>query len=192
MTIRHSDATPSLYLGCSSGESSLLATPIQVPAELAKTPLGQDPSGTGHTPQIQTKHMSVFNSAEYVENHSGTKDNRVQYPCLHQGCNRVLMSMYTRQVHMSTHKAKPRKSFKCTMGCNVQFTRQHDRQRHEVAQHGKKFKHVCQRCSRMFAGQKKLDSHTCHGRRQGTLRWPLDCACKYLLSNNIHTYNLFV
>src|ERR1700761_3556763 len=96
----HSDPSSPLYLGSSSGESSLFTTPIQVSAELAQAPLGLDPSDTIHT-QTLIKHMAVFNGGEDVENHSGTKDNCVQYPCLHQGCNRVLTSMYTRQVHMS-------------------------------------------------------------------------------------------
>ncbi|KAJ7321663.1 hypothetical protein DFH08DRAFT_1085863 [Mycena albidolilacea] len=66
---------------------------------------------------------------------------RAQYPCQHPSCSRILTSPYTRQVHMETHKVKPRKSFTCTMGCGEVFTRQHDRHRHEVALHGKKCTH---------------------------------------------------
>jgi hypothetical protein len=124
-----------------------------------------------------TQHMSLLETTSTAEDDSdqtnSEKDGRAQYPCLHKGCDRVLTSMYTRKVHMSTHKPKPRKSFKCTMGCDVYFTRQHDRNRHEVMLHGKKCKHVCPRCSRFFSGQKKLDNHTCHGRREGSFRWPL-------------------
>jgi hypothetical protein len=124
-----------------------------------------------------TQHMSLLETTSTAEDDSdqtnSEKDGRAQYPCLHKGCDRVLTSMYTRKVHMSTHKPKPRKSFKCTMGCDVYFTRQHDRNRHEVTLHGKKCNYVCPRCSRFFSGQKKLDNHTCHGQREGSFRWPL-------------------
>jgi hypothetical protein len=123
-----------------------------------------------------TQHMSLLETTSTAEDSDQTnseKDGRAQYPCLHKGCDRVLTSMYTRKVHMSTHKPKPRKSFKCTMGCDVYFTRQHDRNRHEVTLHGKKCNYVCPRCSRFFSGQKKLDNHTCHGQREGSFRWPL-------------------
>lgn len=98
---------------------------------------------------------------------------RAQYPCLHPTCDRVLTSPYTRQVHMGTHKAKVRKAFLCTLGCEEAFTREHDRQRHEVALHGKKCKHVCARCKRFFSSAKMLDRHVCRGRRQGSIQWPL-------------------
>jgi hypothetical protein len=98
---------------------------------------------------------------------------RAQYPCQHPSCSRVLTSPYTRQVHMETHKVKPRKAFTCTMGCGEVFTRQHDRHRHEVALHGKQCTHVCSRCKRFFSTQKMLDRHVCRGHRQGAIQWPL-------------------
>ncbi|KAJ7607530.1 hypothetical protein FB45DRAFT_1067823 [Roridomyces roridus] len=98
---------------------------------------------------------------------------RAQYPCEHPGCDRVLTSPYTRQVHMRTHRPKVRKAFVCTLGCGEAFTRQHDRQRHEVALHGKKCKDVCQRCKRFFSSPKMLERHVCRGGRQGAIQWPL-------------------
>ncbi|KAJ7621198.1 hypothetical protein FB45DRAFT_1032458 [Roridomyces roridus] len=89
-----------------------------------------------------------------------------QYPCLEPACDKMLTSPYTRQVHMGTHKAKVRKTFLCTLGCGEAFTRQHDRQRHEVALHGKKCKHVCARCKRFFSSAKMLDRHACRHRQQ--------------------------
>ncbi|KAJ7621217.1 hypothetical protein FB45DRAFT_137638 [Roridomyces roridus] len=112
-----------------------------------------------------------------VEPHAGSTTSktgrRAQYPCLHPSCDRMLTSPYTRQVHMGTHKAKVRKAFLCTLGCGEAFTRQHDRQRHEVALHGKQCKHVCQRCKRFFSSAKMLDRHVCRGHRQGAVQWPL-------------------
>ncbi|KAJ7824599.1 hypothetical protein B0H14DRAFT_3145639 [Mycena olivaceomarginata] len=104
---------------------------------------------------------------------SGKSARRGQYPCLHPPCSRVLTSPYTRQVHMGTHTAKPRKAFTCTLGCGEVFTRQHDRHRHEVALHGKQCAHVCARCKRFFATEKMLGRHVCRGYRQSGIQWPL-------------------
>ncbi|KAJ7847824.1 hypothetical protein B0H14DRAFT_2768938 [Mycena olivaceomarginata] len=104
---------------------------------------------------------------------SGKSARRGQYPCLHPSCSRVLTSPYTRQVHMGTHKAKPRKAFTCTLGCGEVFTRQHDRHRHEVALHGKECAHVCARCNRFFSTEKMLGRHVCRGHRQSGIQWPL-------------------
>ncbi|KAJ7321633.1 hypothetical protein DFH08DRAFT_969998 [Mycena albidolilacea] len=104
---------------------------------------------------------------------SGKSARRGQYPCLHPPCSRILTIPYTRQVHMGTHTAKPRKAFTCTLGCGEVFTRQHDRHRHEVALHGKQCAHVCARCKRFFATEKMLGRHVCRGYRQSGIQWPL-------------------
>ncbi|KAJ7716501.1 hypothetical protein B0H14DRAFT_3012838 [Mycena olivaceomarginata] len=119
----------------------------------------QPPSGRATSPALGTA--------------SGKNGRRAQYPCQHPSCSRVLTSPYTRQVHMGTHKIKPRKAFTCTMGCGEVFTRQHDRHRHEVALHGKKCTHVCSRCKRFFSTEKMLNRHVCRGHRQGAIQWPL-------------------
>jgi hypothetical protein len=119
----------------------------------------QPPSGRATSPALDTA--------------SGKNGRRAQYPCQHPSCSRVLTSPYTRQVHMGTHKIKPRKAFTCTMGCGEVFTRQHDRHRHEVALHGKKCTHVCSRCKRFFSTEKMLNRHVCRGHRQGAIQWPL-------------------
>ncbi|KAF8146515.1 hypothetical protein K438DRAFT_1447995, partial [Mycena galopus ATCC 62051] len=93
-----------------------------------------------------------------------------QYPCLHPTCDRVLTSLHTRETHMRTHNAKVPKVLLCTLGCSKTFTREHDRQRHEVTLHGKKHNHICTRCKRFFSNTKRLNRHVCRGRRQGWIQ----------------------
>ncbi|KAJ7626862.1 hypothetical protein FB45DRAFT_699385, partial [Roridomyces roridus] len=80
--------------------------------------------------------------------------------CTYPSCKRVLTNPYTHQIHMRTHIRVPSpKTFTCTLGCGESFTRRHDRQRHEVALHGKKCKDVCAKCERSFASRQTLDRH---------------------------------
>ncbi|KAJ6525449.1 hypothetical protein DFH09DRAFT_1416469 [Mycena vulgaris] len=158
---------------------SRLASPSPAPVpdvpnastSASASPSASSPSST-HTNFI-TAASPVPEPPTAGENRSGKTGRRAQYPCLHPTCERVLTSPYTRQVHMGTHKTKVRKGFPCTLGCGEAFTRQHDRQRHEVALHGKKCKHVCTRCRRFFSSAKMLDRHVCRGHRQGAIQWPL-------------------
>ncbi|KAJ6491506.1 hypothetical protein DFH09DRAFT_1291064 [Mycena vulgaris] len=158
---------------------SRLASPSPAPApdtpnastSASVSPSASSPSST-HTNFI-TAASPVPELPTAGENRSGKTGRRAQYPCLHPTCERVLTSPYTRQVHMGTHRTKVRKAFPCTLGCGEAFTRQHDRQRHEVALHGKKCKHVCARCRRFFSSAKMLDRHVCRGHRQGAIQWPL-------------------
>ncbi|KAJ7612682.1 hypothetical protein FB45DRAFT_939560 [Roridomyces roridus] len=140
------------------------------------------PTDSAHIPSFHPTPVSISEpEAPSTGRHSktsgksNTTSRRAQYPCLHPTCGRVLTSLYTRQVHMGTHRAKARKAFICTLGCGEAFTRQHDRQRHEVALHGKQCQHVCQRCRRFFSSAQMLDRHVCRGlgSRTAVLRWPV-------------------
>lgn len=147
---------PSPVASSSSSEQSMPPTPRPSPS---CSPIPYEP-------------MSIIDS-KASQDLPPNLPRRAQYACLHPGCERVLMSMYTRQVHMTTHRPKTRKVFTCSLGCAESFTRQHDRQRHEVLLHGKKCEHICSRCERFFSSQKMLERHTCRGRRHGSIRWPL-------------------
>lgn len=108
-------------------------------------------------------------------------------PCLESSCNRKFTSEHTRKVrlyifvpvyplswltaltvrliqkHMVAHSAKPKEKFLCRSGCSAQFSRHHDRLRHEVAQHNSSCPWTCVHCSHPFSSQRSLDSHVCSG-----------------------------
>ncbi|KAI5889568.1 uncharacterized protein SCHCODRAFT_02703923 [Schizophyllum commune H4-8] len=54
------------------------------------------------------------------------------------------------------------RSFPCTMGCGEEFSRQHDRFRHEVLKHERSCRWVCDTCHRFFGSQKNLERHVCN------------------------------
>ncbi|KAL1748746.1 hypothetical protein HDZ31DRAFT_59923 [Schizophyllum fasciatum] len=60
--------------------------------------------------------------------------------------------------------------FTCTMGCNEDFSRQHDRFRHEVLKHERSCKWVCDTCHKFFASEKNLQRHACNTRSRWTAR----------------------
>lgn len=91
------------------------------------------------------------------------------FPCKHPNCKREFTSTYTREIHMSTHNPKNKKSHLCTMGCGMTFSRKHDRWRHEVSQHGKSCEWTCEKCSHFFSSKKMLSLHQCCGPIQS--RW---------------------
>lgn len=90
---------------------------------------------------------------------SGTRKRPRNFPCKKPNCNRVFTSSYTRDAHMLTHRPKDKKSYECTVGCGACFSRQHDRWRHEVTQHGKPSQWTCTRCSQYFSSQRGLEMH---------------------------------
>ncbi|KAJ7642263.1 hypothetical protein FB45DRAFT_1126696 [Roridomyces roridus] len=53
----------------------------------------------------------------------------------------------------------PKSKFQCTLGCDLKFSRRHDRLRHEVAQHGRECEWEC---------PGTLEKHRCVGRRSGS------------------------
>lgn len=84
------------------------------------------------------------------------------FHCPYPSCDRVFRSEYTCRVHTSVHKPKPKKVVSCTYPeCRETFTRQHDRLRHEVSQHGKVCEWTCGVCQKFFSSQVMLDKHKC-------------------------------
>lgn len=92
------------------------------------------------------------------------------YACGISGCTRRFKSQHTLRSHMEAHKQKRPTVFTCTQGCFEQFTRQHDRLRHEVAKHGKVSDWQCEDCRRSFSSKKTLAHHKCP-MMVGRTRW---------------------
>lgn len=130
-----------------------------------------------------------------IFSHLGPRRRKLRLPCLNSTCTRQFSSEYTRkvfhffiseqlhfvkmvlygklmplvklQVHMGSHIVKPRKKHPCRLGCLAQFSRNHDRLRHEVAQHGKSCQWSCPGCTRPFSSAKALNAHICNGSSKG-------------------------
>ncbi|KAJ7780308.1 hypothetical protein DFH07DRAFT_765588 [Mycena maculata] len=94
---------------------------------------------------------------------------RPKFECPEPQCKRMFKHPHTLKVHLKTHKSKPRRVFQCTGGCAAFFSRQHDRLRHEVTQHGRVCEWVCEICSVFFSTSRTLENHRCKG-ASGT-RW---------------------
>jgi hypothetical protein len=98
--------------------------------------------------------------------------DRRRFPCPIPDCNRRFTSQYTLKVHVKAHRPKPRPCFPCTLGCNEQFSRQHDRLRHEVAKHRKVCEWSCGECGRFFSSSKTLGNHKCKlATGKNNMRW---------------------
>ncbi|KAJ7503699.1 hypothetical protein B0H11DRAFT_1983914 [Mycena galericulata] len=54
-----------------------------------------------------------------------------------------------------------RRKFPCTMGCEMDFSRKHDRMRHEVAQHGRVCDWECSTCLGFFSSEETMRKHRC-------------------------------
>ncbi|KAJ7867796.1 hypothetical protein B0H13DRAFT_1897440 [Mycena leptocephala] len=87
-------------------------------------------------------------------------------PCLEPSCSRTFTSKYALSMHRQKHIAKPPPCFPCS-GCALQFSRRHDRLRHEVSQHGRMREWECKLCLGFFSSQKTLQKHKCKARRTG-------------------------
>ncbi|KZP15002.1 hypothetical protein FIBSPDRAFT_796262 [Athelia psychrophila] len=100
------------------------------------------------------------------------RDPQRPFPCLHPGCNRFFTSKYTLKVHAQSHIPKQKVRLPCAFdGCPEDFSRQHDRLRHEVLQHGRVCEFVCSECQRFFSTNQTLQNHKCPA-SSGT-RWAL-------------------
>lgn len=94
-------------------------------------------------------------------------------PCLDPTCNRQFLNEYTRKKHMQAHRSeKRRRPFPCTMGCSEQFSRRHDRLRHEVSQHGYQSEWTCDECHGFFLSEKSRNSHRCRKGGRWKIRIP--------------------
>lgn len=98
----------------------------------------------------------------------GTSFKRRRFSCKVPGCNRRFTSQYTLRVHTEAHRPKARPCFPCTLGCKEQFSRQHDRLRHEVAKHGRVCEWICDECRRFFSSSRTLAIHKCKGSAKST------------------------
>ncbi|KAJ7086244.1 hypothetical protein C8R44DRAFT_893701 [Mycena epipterygia] len=79
-------------------------------------------------------------------------------------CARDFTSDYTLSKHMRTHLPKSQRSFPCTMGCTMNFSRRHDRLRHEIVQHGKVCETQCKLCLGYYSSAETLRKHKCKAR----------------------------
>uniref|UniRef100_A0A0W0FR28 C2H2-type domain-containing protein n=1 Tax=Moniliophthora roreri TaxID=221103 RepID=A0A0W0FR28_MONRR len=82
------------------------------------------------------------------------------FPCKVPGCNRSFTSEYTRETHTLSHRPKHKRRYPCTM-CDALFSRNHDRYRHEVSQHGKRTEWECECCMQCFSSENSLIRHDC-------------------------------
>ncbi|KAJ7077613.1 hypothetical protein C8R44DRAFT_992881 [Mycena epipterygia] len=84
------------------------------------------------------------------------------FKCLHADCPLWFKRMYTRRVHMNTHLpgSGRERRFPCTSaGCGMQFSRKHDKLRHEVGNHGMSTQWTCAPCNKFFSSQTTLERH---------------------------------
>ncbi|KAJ7504755.1 hypothetical protein B0H11DRAFT_1980651 [Mycena galericulata] len=88
------------------------------------------------------------------------------FPCPKASCSRTFPSQYALSMHVQKHIVKPPASFPCS-GCALEFSRRHDRLRHEVSQHGRVREWECKLCLGFFSSQKTLQKHKCKARRTG-------------------------
>ncbi|KAJ7699535.1 hypothetical protein B0H17DRAFT_1129150 [Mycena rosella] len=85
------------------------------------------------------------------------------YHCPEPECQRNFKSRYTLSKHVQAHRRKTQSPFPCVMGCARQFSRKHDRLRHEVTQHGRVCA-TCGACQGFFSSEATLSRHKCRMR----------------------------
>ncbi|KAJ6550657.1 hypothetical protein DFH09DRAFT_1319841 [Mycena vulgaris] len=66
-----------------------------------------------------------------------------------------------KSAKLKPHEPKAQKSFPCTMGCAMRFSRKHDRLRHEIAKHGRVCQWGCIVCLTGFSFEATLQNHKC-------------------------------
>jgi hypothetical protein len=84
-----------------------------------------------------------------------------RFACDVQGCDRLFTSQYTLKVHTAAHRPKASVTWPCTYGCDQDFSRKHDRLRHEVAKHGRVCEYSCEDCGRFFTTTRTYQNHKC-------------------------------
>ncbi|KAJ7121827.1 hypothetical protein C8R43DRAFT_1033062 [Mycena crocata] len=94
---------------------------------------------------------------------------RASLRCPKPACGRQFSKEYTLSKHLKIHEPKSQKSFNCTLGCAMSFSRKHDRLRHEVIQHGRLCEWRCEECLGFFSTEMTLKKHKC--RNGGGSRW---------------------
>lgn len=142
----------------------LNGSPMLVPPISRTSSLSRTSSNTQHLPTTSNNlhRMQEQRSAAILSSASERGDPQRPFPCLHPGCNRFFTSKYTLKVHSQSHTPKPKVRLPCAFdGCPEDFSRQHDRLRHEVLQHGRVCEFVCGECQRFFSSNQTLQNHKC-------------------------------
>ncbi|KAJ7192194.1 hypothetical protein GGX14DRAFT_30406 [Mycena pura] len=135
--------------------------------QVVQSPPSTDQSPPSFTSEACTPYPTSDSSSSPPPSSPST---RPKLKCTEPACSRRFKSRYTLKAHLETHKSKTERVFPCTMGCAAFFSRQHDRLRHEVTQHGRVCEWVCKTCSGFFSSSRTLDNHKCRGATGGT-RW---------------------
>ncbi|KAJ7640501.1 hypothetical protein DFH06DRAFT_1137943 [Mycena polygramma] len=138
----------------SPGDSSTEPSPVAA----------QDTPVTSPTPTASSTMSNWSSRRGSLAQRSSSPGTRAGLPCLDPRCDRYLATKYLLAQHMKTHKPRSDKSFRCTMGCALEFSRKHDRLRHEVAQHKKVCEWECKACFRCFSSRTTLQKHKCRAR----------------------------
>jgi hypothetical protein len=94
------------------------------------------------------------------------------FPCMDPSCKKTFKRVHARNNHVKRRHSLLRNPssgpivpstqvvHRCTVvECGEQFTRRHDRMRHEWSQHGIRSDFSCSHCHRLFSSQNRLDRH---------------------------------
>ncbi|KAJ7164450.1 hypothetical protein C8R46DRAFT_1352180 [Mycena filopes] len=129
-----------------------------------------------HSPATETDattpSVSSSESSPAYSPPPGPQGSRSKLRCPEPACGRHFTSKYTLSKHVKAHEPKSQKSFPCTMGCAMRFSRKHDRLRHEVTQHGRVCDWGCRACLGFFSSEVTLKKHKC--KNAGGARWVSD------------------
>ncbi|KAJ7476367.1 hypothetical protein B0H11DRAFT_2194861 [Mycena galericulata] len=138
-------------------------TPLQDVAASDSTPPNASTSPSECDAESGPPSLSTSGSPSLSTRGSPPPSN---FPCPKPACSRTFPSQYALSMHVENHIMKPPASFPCS-GCALEFSRRHDRLRHEVSQHGRVREWECQLCLGFFSSQKTLQKHKCKARRTG-------------------------
>lgn len=141
------------------------------PSLLVTPPPSSSPSPSSTTIPL-TKRRRSSTTAPPAKGRN-PRDPPRPFRCAHPGCDRYFISKYTLKVHSQSHCPKPKVRLACAFdGCSENFSRQHDRLRHEVLQHGRVCEFVCDECHRFFSTRQTLQNHKCPV-AAGCTRWAM-------------------
>jgi len=132
--------------------SGIPSTPCQLPS-----PVPTEPAVSAGT----NTRASNTSTVHHEEELAGRRRRARRFACLEPTCSRKFASKYTLGLHMSTHQPGRNIRYACQMGCTETFSRQHDRLRHEVSQHGRVSEWTCVWCRHVFSSQSTHDKHKC-------------------------------
>lgn len=147
--------------------SSMISSPAHIPtpsftpsSSVTGSPFLVSSETQSHSPS-QAASMPVEDNPIQPAAPKTRACKRRKLSCTFAGCNGRFTSNYTLKLHADAHMPKRRLWFPCTAGCSNQFSRQHDRLRHEVAKHSKVSEWICGDCDRFFSTNRTLISHKC-------------------------------